>query len=575
MKPATTPLTPGAERSLQRAKILAARDGTGKVRPLHLLWGLHLSETAASGLLDSFGLDRAELERIAPLPVVDAGNGDASTRAEPRDTKFDGEPSDTARSDAEQLELIDLGYDCQQALAAARSIVRRAHDVFEIGSEHLLCGLTAAKTDVASLLHSRGMRCNSILAQSGQSGDVFGEPIAIDLEIENQSDRRERHTASESSIGETVRRHRTNGQAEDVARGGDVHDRVHRILDAAANRAREGLRVVEDFTRFVLDDGHLTELFKTCRHDLASALARFDQRTLLTARDTPADVGTRISTDAEQCRPDIDSVVRANLKRTQEALRTIEEFSKLLLPSVGESVQQIRYRHYTIEQAVLTTLAARNTFDGRNVYLLLTESVCRQPWQRVLEQALHGGISIVQLREKSLTDRELLQRGRIVRGLTRDAGALFIMNDRPDLAVSLDADGVHLGQDEMPATNARRIVGPSRLIGVSTHSVQQATQAVLDGADYIGCGPVFESTTKSFPPTELVGLELVTAVAKTVSLPVFAIGGITLDNVSAVQNAGATRIAVSSAICRTDDVEQTSRELVDRVSFPIAATEKQ
>jgi thiamine-phosphate pyrophosphorylase len=170
----------------------------------------------------------------------------------------------------------------------------------------------------------------------------------------------------------------------------------------------------------------------------------------------------------------------------------------------------------------------------------------------------------VQLREKEQPERRLVDLGRRVREWTREANALFIMNDRADLAVVTDADGVHVGQDELSVKEARRIVGPRRLVGVSTHTIEQARQAVLDGADYIGVGPVFPSSTKAFE--SLAGLEFVREVAAEISLPWFAIGGINAENVNIVVEAGAKRIAVSNAILGAKDPEMAARELGTKVS---------
>jgi thiamine-phosphate pyrophosphorylase len=133
------------------------------------------------------------------------------------------------------------------------------------------------------------------------------------------------------------------------------------------------------------------------------------------------------------------------------------------------------------------------------------------------------------------------------------------MNDRPDLAVLTDADGVHVGQEELSVRDARRIVGPSRLVGVSTHTLEQARQAVLDGADYIGVGPVFPSTTKNF--TKLAGLDFVRQVAAEITLPAYAIGGITLENLDQVLECGARRVAVSGVICRADNPSEPATEI--------------
>jgi thiamine-phosphate pyrophosphorylase len=128
---------------------------------------------------------------------------------------------------------------------------------------------------------------------------------------------------------------------------------------------------------------------------------------------------------------------------------------------------------------------------------------------------------------------------------------LFLMNDRPDLARLAEADGVHVGQDELPVKEVRRIVGPEALIGVSTHDLAQVRRAVLDGASYLGVGPTFPSGTKAF--AEFPGLEFVRRAVAETTLPAFAIGGVTLANLPEVVAAGARRVAVSGAVCRAED----------------------
>jgi thiamine-phosphate pyrophosphorylase len=160
-----------------------------------------------------------------------------------------------------------------------------------------------------------------------------------------------------------------------------------------------------------------------------------------------------------------------------------------------------------------------------------------------------------------MTDRDLLSLAKRVRGWTREAGALFIMNDRPDLALLAGADGVHVGQDELSVSDARKIVGPDRLVGVSTHSIEQARRAVLDGADYLGVGPTYPSGTKNFTTDEIAGLRFVQEVAAEITLPWFAIGGISAENIEQITATGAQRIAVSGCVCNTQDVRQAARQL--------------
>jgi thiamine-phosphate pyrophosphorylase len=191
---------------------------------------------------------------------------------------------------------------------------------------------------------------------------------------------------------------------------------------------------------------------------------------------------------------------------------------------------------------------------------LVTEDLCHHGSGPALCGAMQGGVKIVQLREKNMNDRDLVAKGRRIREWTREFDTLFIMNDRPDMAVLTDADGVHVGQDELTVKDARRIVGPDKLVGVSTHNIEQARQAVLDGADYIGVGPVFPTTTKRFEA--YAGLEFVKQVAAEIRLPFFAIGGINLNNASQVAEAGASGIAVSSTICGAADPQAATRELM-------------
>ncbi len=331
-----------------------------------------------------------------------------------------------------------------------------------------------------------------------------------------------------------------------------------RVVDANLNRAREALRVVEDYCRFVLNDHTLTEEAKGMRHDLAAAASLLSAGALLAARDTPGDVGTTVTSGREYDRRSPAEVAAVNLKRLQEALRSVEEYGKVFGPEFGRRIEAVRYRAYTLERAVVTGAGARSRLADAKLYVLLTGSQCAAALDWTIAEAAAGGAQVFQLREKSLTDRELLERAGNVRRWTRAAGALFIVNDRPDIARLVEADGVHLGQDDMPVAAARRIVGPDALIGVSTHTLGQLRRAVLDGADYVGVGPAFPSKTKSFE--HFPGLPFVREAAET-SLPAFVLGGIDLSTISQVVAAGAKRVAVSSVIAQADDPQAIARAL--------------
>ena len=332
-----------------------------------------------------------------------------------------------------------------------------------------------------------------------------------------------------------------------------------RVLDASFNRAREAARVLEDYCRFVRDDRFLTQQVKELRHGLATAAQKLPARTLLAARETLRDVGTTSTAGGEYERASPAHVALVNLKRLQESLRSLEEFGKVFGPDLGRDLEALRYRAYTLERAVSPGSAARARLSAAKLYVLLTRAQCVASLDWTIREAARGGADVFQLREKTLPDRELIALARDVRRWTREAGTLFVVNDRPDIARLCEADGVHLGQDDLSVKDARRIGGADLLIGVSTHTLDQLRQAVLDGADYVGIGPTFPSRTKPFD--HFPGLDFIRAASAETSLPAFALGGIGAANVGDVVAAGAKRVAVSAAISTADDPEQAARLL--------------
>ncbi|MBZ0169206.1 thiamine-phosphate pyrophosphorylase [Candidatus Methylomirabilis lanthanidiphila] len=171
----------------------------------------------------------------------------------------------------------------------------------------------------------------------------------------------------------------------------------------------------------------------------------------------------------------------------------------------------------------------------------------------IVARAVAGGASMIQLRDKVAGPRQLLSEARRIAQLCRDRGVCFIVNDRLDLALAADADGVHLGQDDLPPKAARAILSKGKLLGVSTHSVEQALEAAEQGADYLGIGPIFATGTKA-TGYEPKGCDIIRQLRARIDLPLIAIGGITLSNVGEVIQAGATGAAVISAIVGADDI---------------------
>ena len=205
------------------------------------------------------------------------------------------------------------------------------------------------------------------------------------------------------------------------------------------------------------------------------------------------------------------------------------------------------------------------------LYVLLTQAVCKIPILEAARQVLRGGADVVQLREKEMRDSELVRVARELRRMTANVGVGLIVNDRADIARLVEADGVHLGQEDLPPAAARRVLGEGRVLGISTHSIEQARQAVADGADYIGVGPVFPTATKGYE--QGVGLDYVRAAAAEVAVPIVAIGGITVETVPDILDAGAPRhvaVAVCSAILGAEDIEAATRAFKNVINQSLA-----
>ncbi|MGA2797843.1 MAG: thiamine phosphate synthase [Thermoguttaceae bacterium] len=426
------------------------------------------------------------------------------------------------------------------------------HPILE--TEHLLLALLAADDELVHWLNQRGVRSAEIEADIRKRHGYREGPLPIETDGAG-------HFEAEGA-----------GHFSDPV---GIHPSSFiplpsslaplRIIDAAANRAREGLRVVEDFVRFVLDDRHLTEQCKQLRHDLAVLLDQIPGEQLLAARETQADVGTALATPSEEHRSDATEVLLANFTRLQESLRSLEEFGKLIDPVWAAEIKQIRYRSYTLHRAVEITQTSIKRLANARLYVLIDGRATLDDFRQLAQTLIAAGVHIIQLRDKNLDDRQLVERGRLLRELTRGTDVLFIMNDRPDLAAICHADGVHLGQENLSVKDARVIVGADALIGVSTHTIEQARQAVLDGANYIGVGPTFSSDTKQFE--KFPGLDFLRAVAAEIRLPAFAIGGITPANLPQVLATGISRAAVSGVITSAPDPVYVMHDLLEQLGI--------
>lgn len=342
---------------------------------------------------------------------------------------------------------------------------------------------------------------------------------------------------------------------------------THRILDANLDRVAEGLRVVMDIVRFALEDEEGSRQFRALRHQvlaLCEQLPRLGAQRL-EARDSDSDVGRELGR-GRWGRP-LPEVFSANVHRAQEGLRVLEELARGFSPSVADGFNEARYKLYSLEKEFQPRMDRWGARDKMNfeLYVVTGPELSRgRSLEEVTASALKGGAGCIQLRAKSLGKRPLLEAARNLRRLTEEAGATFIVNDHLDIALAVGADGVHLGQDDLPIAEARRLAGSALLIGASTHSLEQALQAEQEGAGYINVGPIFATQTKvggSAP----VGTDLIAQVKARVRTPQTCMGGIHHSNVREVILQGAERVAVVSAVVAADDIEQAARSLLDEI----------
>ena len=330
---------------------------------------------------------------------------------------------------------------------------------------------------------------------------------------------------------------------------------IYRILDANLDRAREGLRIIEEWCRLGLNNQPLAEECKQIRQELA----QWHSWELRQARDTPGDVGTVLSHPQEEVRESIEHLLQANLCRAQEALRVLEEYSKLYEPKMAAACKQLRYRVYTIESSLLNNYRHQQ-LQSAPLYLVTSPE---PEILKVVEAALKGGLTLVQYRDKEGQDSDRLEKAHRLCQLCHQYNALFIVNDRVDIALAVDADGVHLGQHDAPVAFAREILGSHKIVGRSTTNKQELNKAIAERADYVGVGPFYETPTK--PGKASIGKEYIDYVTAKCPVPWFAIGGIDLNNLNGVLTTGAQRVAVVRAIMQAEQPTQVTRQFLSQL----------
>lgn len=321
--------------------------------------------------------------------------------------------------------------------------------------------------------------------------------------------------------------------------------KLMRLLDANLNRVAEGLRVVEDIFRFCFDHAELQSRLKGVRHRLAVQAPAGACELWRLALD---DVGFDAAGVLEDARGGTEDILRANFKRAQQGLRSLEEILKLDRSAVAREFKALRYEVYDIERLAFAWLARPRL--ARGLYLVISEP--RAGYRHMASMAVAAGLPAIQLRYKGKDTRRFLSLAKSLRGITAGTGTRLIINDRPDLAMVVDADGVHLGQEDLPAEEARHLIGPRKLLGLSTHNLDQVRQAAQLPVDYIGFGPLYPTTSKE-DPDPVTGEKRYLEAVKISPHPVVAIGGLNGVRIARLGTEACQRPAMIGAIAGAPD----------------------
>lgn len=343
---------------------------------------------------------------------------------------------------------------------------------------------------------------------------------------------------------------------------------VWRAIDASANRAGEALRVVEDVVRFVLNDAQLTALAKDLRHTLATLLAQGALPQRVALRDVAGDIGIGVEPPVSLRRASPADLIAANTARAAQALRSLTECAAVVAPGAAAGFEQLRYRLYVLERGALAAARARDRLAGISLCVLIDGRADLADFERLVATLVEAGVRMFQIRDKALGMPTLAVRVERALAIARRHATtdqtLVIVNDRADLAAAVGADGVHGGADDLPTALARRVIGPAALLGRTAHALAEARAAAADGADYLGIGPCFPSATKSFG--EYASPDFLRTVSAEISLPAFAIGGVTLERLHELAALGVTRVAVAAAVTGARDPAAAATAIIERLA---------
>ena len=336
--------------------------------------------------------------------------------------------------------------------------------------------------------------------------------------------------------------------------------RVSQIIDANLDRAREGLRVLEDWARFGLGKEDFVIKIKNFRHILGKNHLKIYKE----SRNFIEDKCKGLSHKEQLNKKFPQKIISSNSARVQEALRVIEEFSKDHNYNLSKIASKIRYEIYTLEIDLLNLSIRKNAVEiikENNLYAITDQ---KENLLEKIENILNGGVKIIQYRFKEGKDNDHFQEAIKIKKLCEKYNSLFIVNDRIDIALATNADGLHLGQDDMDLKTARRLLGCEKIIGISANNEKDISNAIEEGCDYIGIGPVFKTSTKK--DKQPLGLEKIKILTKDLKIPWFAIGGINKKNISNLKRNGFKKVAIVSELMNSENPKREAIMIIKELS---------
>ncbi len=316
---------------------------------------------------------------------------------------------------------------------------------------------------------------------------------------------------------------------------------ILRIIDANFNRIREGLRVIEDSIRFIYGDEKILKELRDIKHQISiKTLQFFPSEKLKSSRFVEEDIGKKFD---KKKKINLTKLIETNFLRVEESLRVLEEYSKILNLKAFSFFHNIRFKIYKLEKDIITHLS-RKKIKVPLVYVILNLKEDERGFLNFAEDVIKGEPDIIQLRYKGENSRFFLKIGKKLKKTIPDK-IIYIINDRVDIGILCECDGVHIGENDIGVEDVRKLI-PSKILGVSANSVSKIKKLKDKDIDYIALGAIFKSYTK--PDRKVIGTGILKKIKSIISIPVIGIGGINIENAREVIEEGADGIAVISAV---------------------------